>query len=78
MDKIDKALAKLSPKERGNIKLVLEKLYTKDTTGLNIKKLKDRDDIFRLRVGDLRIIYRLHEGEIFILAISRRNEKTYK
>ncbi|MCX6810216.1 MAG: type II toxin-antitoxin system RelE/ParE family toxin [Candidatus Berkelbacteria bacterium] len=78
MDQIQKALAKLSDKERKKIKQALEKLFSGDIKGLNIKKLKDRSDIFRLRVGDLRIIYRMNENKISILAISRRNENTYK
>lgn len=79
MDKITKALQKLSDKERQKIKLVLSKLLAEDTNGLDIKKLKDRSDIFRVRVGDLRIIYRTDLKEkIVVLAIARRNEKTYK
>ena len=79
MDKITKALQKLSDKERQKIKLVLSKLLAGDTNGLDIKKLKDRSDIFRVRVGDLRIIYRTDLKEkIVVLAIARRNEKTYK
>lgn len=78
MDKIEKALAKLSEKERKKIKRALEKLFSGKIGGLDVKKLKDRSDIFRLRVGDLRIIYRIIKKKIYILAISRRNEKTYK
>lgn len=78
MDKIEKALAKLSEKERKKIKQVLTKLFAAEIKGLDIKKLKDRNDIFRLRVGDLRIIYRVLRDKISVLAISRRNEKTYK
>lgn len=78
MDKIDKALAKLSEKERKKVKQALKKIFSYDIKGLDIKKLKDRSEIFRLRVGDLRVIYRVVNNKIFILAISRRNEKTYK
>jgi len=78
MDKIEKALAKLSEKEQKKIKQALKKLFSKELEGLDIKKLKDRSDIFRLRISDLRIIYRHNEGKTYILAISRRNEKTYK
>lgn len=79
MDKIEKALKKLSDKERQKIKIVLSKLISGKTANLDIKKLKDRSDIFRLRVGDLRIIYRLDSKEkIQVLSIGRRNEKTYK
>jgi len=78
MDKIDKALQKFSSKERKQIKQVLNRLYSKRFQGLDIKKLKAREDIFRVRKGDLRIIYRLENDDIFILAIDRRREDTYK
>ena len=44
----------------------------------NIKKLKGREDIFRVRKGNLRIIYRIEKEEIFILTVERRSEKTYR
>lgn len=79
MDKISKVLKKLSENERQKIKSVLSKLRDGKTDGLNIKKLKDRNDIFRLRIGDLRIIYQTEIKEkIVLLTIARRNEKTYK
>jgi len=78
MDKITKALRKLTLKERERIKQILRQLNSRNINGLDVKKLKGREDIFRLRKGDIRIIYRLAEKEIFILAIERRNEKTYK
>ncbi len=79
MDKIAKALAKLSAKEREKVKIVLAKLAGNKLSGLDIKHLKGRSDIFRVRLGDIRIIYRQNsKGEILILAIARTNEKTYK
>jgi len=78
MDKIQKALEKLSSKERQKIKSALERLHHKQIQGLDIKKLKDRSDIFRLRLDNLRVIYQELNDEIIILQISRRNENTYK
>ncbi|MEK9166627.1 MAG: hypothetical protein AAB846_02745 [Patescibacteria group bacterium] len=78
MDKISKAFAKFSKKERGWIREILEKLKERNVRGLNIKKLKGREDIFRVRKGDMRILYRQTTAEIFILAIERKSEKTYK
>ncbi len=78
MDKIDKALQKLSVKERKQIKQILNRLYSRKFQGLDIKKLKIREDIFRVKKGNLRIIYRLENDDIFILAIDRRREDTYK
>lgn len=79
MDKISKLLQKLSQKELGKIKEILTKLNSGDLKNLDIKQLKRRKDIFRVRLGDLRIIYRKNnQNKIFILSIARRNEKTYK
>jgi len=78
MDKIEKALKKLSQKERQRIKKILTQLKSNEVLNLNIKKLKDREDIFRVRSGDIRIIFRKIDSQIFILAIERRSEKTYR
>lgn len=78
MDKLDKALNRLTEKERRWVKEILELLRSKNIQGLDIKKLKGRDDIFRVRKGNLRILYRVKDGEVFVLAIERRSEKTYK
>ena len=77
MDKIEKELSKLSTKERARVREILEKILQKDTRGLEIKKLKARKDIFRIRKGNIRIIYRDDNGSASILAIERRNENTY-
>ena len=47
-------------------------------SGLQVAKLKGRQDIFRVRKGRLRIIYRQSGTSTDILAIERRSEKTYK
>lgn len=78
MDKITKALRKLSPKERERIKEILTRLRAGDILGLDIKKLKTTADIFRIRSGDIRVIYRKEADKIFLLSIERRSEKTYK
>jgi mRNA-degrading endonuclease RelE of RelBE toxin-antitoxin system len=77
MDAIQKALKKLTAKQRQQVKEILIKLASDQTKGLDIKKLQGRDDIFRVRKGDVRIVYRKHAGAISILLIERRNEKTY-
>jgi mRNA-degrading endonuclease RelE of RelBE toxin-antitoxin system len=77
MDAIQKALRKLSAKERAYVKEILAKLSADHTQGLDIKKLQGRDDIFRVRKGDIRIVYRKTGKNISILLIERRNEKTY-
>ena len=78
MDKIDKALNKLSAEEKLEIKLVFIKLKSGNLRELNVKKLKGRDNIFRVRKENLRVIYRVEDREISILAVGRRHENTYK
>ncbi len=78
VDKIEKALKKLTEKEKTAVKDILTKIQKKDTKGLDIKKLKSRDDIFRARKGRIRIIFRKTEESILILSIERRSDKTYK
>lgn len=79
MDKIHKVLQRLSKKERQKIEEIIQQLENKNLKDLQIKKLKGYNDVFRIRKGDIRIIYRVSEtDEIFILAIERRSEKTYR
>lgn len=79
MDKIEKALQRLRPAERKKIKDILIRLKNHDFKNLDLKKLKGREDIFRIRQGKIRIIYRVDSKDnIFILALQRRNDATYK
>ena len=78
MDKIEKALQKLTRRERAQVKRILQKISASDLGGLDVKKLKGRKDIFRVRVGMIRIIYQTRKGRVFILAIERRSETTYR
>ena len=78
MDKIEKALKRLSEKERRSLKQILQQLTVRDYKGLNVQKLRGREDVFRVRKGNLRIIYRIKNGDISVLKIERRSEKTYK
>lgn len=77
MDKIAKLLRKLSDKERAHVGHVLVLLLSGKTTSLDIKKLQGAEDIYRVRVGTLRIIFRKQKPDIRILEISRRDEGTY-
>lgn len=78
MDKIKKALQKLNIKEQKVVKDILKKVLNKEIMGLNIQKLSGHNDIYRVRKGSIRIIYRQLDKDIFILAIERRSEKTYR
>lgn len=77
-DKIKKILAKLTVKEREIVKLLILRIKLDDMVGLNISQLKGHIDLFRVKKGRIRIVYRKKEAKILIVRIDRRNEKTYK
>lgn len=77
-DKIRKLLAKLTPREREVVKLLVLRLKLDDTEGLDIKTLSGHKDVLRVRKGRLRIVYRKNPREFLVVRIDRRNEKTYK
>ena len=78
MDKVDKALKKLVPKEKERIKNIIKALQSGRFDNLDIKKLKGREDIFRIRSGNLRIIYQIRDNKVFILKLGYKKEDTYK
>ena len=78
MDKIGKALQKLTDKEQVNIKNILLQIKDGDLEKLDVKKLKGQNNIFRVRKGKLRIIFKKDNDDLMILTIERRNDTTYK
>jgi len=77
MDKISKTLKKLSAKEKIKVKILLKKIISGDFSNIDIQKLKGRNDIYRIRQVNLRIIFRKRETVITILTIERRSDTTY-
>ena len=78
MDKLEKAYRKLNAFEQSIVDRLYQKLALGDTLGLNIKKLRGYLDVYRIRKGRVRIIYRNSNGKIEILEISLRDSHTYK
>jgi len=78
MDKLEKALQKLSSAEREKVREILEKLAAGNAEHLDVKKLKGRNEVFRVRKGSVRIIYRVDGSKTFVVAIERRGKNTYK
>ena len=78
MDKISKALKRFSVKEKKRIKIILEKVKKGDFRNLRIKKLKSRLGVYRIRKGDIRIIYRIENKKTILLTVERRSDNTYK
>lgn len=78
--KAEKHFAKLPQKLKEKILKALKKLEDHPfQTGLDIKKLMGTQKSYRLRVGELRVIYEIDTGnqEIFVTDIDFRRTTTY-
>lgn len=78
MDKIYKLLSKIPPKDALKIAVIIEKIVRSRLSNLDIMRLKGSGNIFRVRIGKYRIIYKKTSNDIRILEISKRNDNTYK
>ena len=78
MDKLAKLLKKLTSKESNQLAKTLRALLSGETDSLDIKKLKGVDNVYRVRVGNLRIIFRREKRDIRVLEVSRRDDTTYR
>ncbi len=78
MRKLEKFLKKLTPKEREAVVLLLEGIISRQWEQLDLKRLTGHKDVYRVRKGNTRIIFLDEGGEIRILSIGRKNERTYR
>lgn len=78
MDKNQKFLKRLSKKEFAVLQSVMQQIEDGKTANLDIKKLTGHPDIFRVRVGTIRIIFISNRNTNEILDVGRRNEQTYR
>ncbi|MFH1671434.1 MAG: hypothetical protein ABH889_01490 [Candidatus Portnoybacteria bacterium] len=78
MDRIEKALNRLTPKEKQRVKGILLQIEKGDFKKLSTKKLIGKNNIFRIRKGSIRIILHKKNDSIKVLTIERRESKTYK
>lgn len=78
MDRIEKALNKLNETEKKKLKEILLQVARGDFHGLDLKKLRGRKDIFRVRKGSIRVMFRKTDDCIRILRLERRGNKTYR
>lgn len=78
MDDIEKFFRKLSAKEVEALMLVFLQLQKDHTAVPGIVKLTGHKNLFRVRVGRIRIIFSLNKDQVIIMRISNRDENTYK
>ncbi len=71
---VDKQLKKLAKSAQ---KLIIEKIKQLDTTkpNNNVKKLVGMNDLYRLRIGDYRVIYQIRNEELIVLVLKIGHRK---
>ena len=77
MDKVEKQLRKMPAQDRKRVMDVMEQIIQRDFSGLNRKQLTGFKGIYRVRVGNYRIIYFDNGKTIEFESVSRKNETTY-
>ena len=78
MDKIFKFLNKRTKAERLKLMAVVSLIAKNELIDLDVKKLKGSPNIFRVRIGDFRIIFLRDKKENIIQSIAKRDDRTYK
>jgi len=78
MDRVAKLLRKIPVKDRKKLLLVLKQLQKRDFKNLNRKKLKGYDCIYRVRIGNYRIIYFDDGQDLIVKHLKQRNERSYR
>ena len=79
MDKIDKALLKLTSKQRSRLLEKFQLICDGHTEGLDIKKMKGSSDLYRLRIGRIRLVYSHKDNSSpVVVYIGMRDDNTYK
>lgn len=70
-----KEIKRLAERAKSRVKKVIERLMS-EPRPRGVRKIVGGDDIYRLRVGDYRVIYRIDgtERKIMIMAVRKRDE----
>lgn len=75
---LEKFLAKVTEKEKKILDGVIEKIIEKDLKGFDVKKLAGHDDVFRIRKGNFRILFKVTKTDNKIILVDKRSDTTYK
>jgi mRNA interferase RelE/StbE len=70
----EKALAKLPTKDQRRVAAAIEGLAT-DPRPQGVLKLQGEEELYRIRVGDYRVIHQIKDGELRVLVIKLANRK---
>lgn len=77
MDRNEKFIRKLSVKEQQHVMEVISQIMAGNFGGLDVKKLRGFDTLYRVRIGKIRVIFSVGE-KVIIKQISSRDDNTYR
>ncbi len=77
MNRIEKFLVALNQKQRDRVESLIARIVASDIEGMDIKKLKGRENEFRVRDGRIRIQFTRKPKGTNILSIGLRDSNTY-
>jgi hypothetical protein len=77
MNKIEKFLAKLNFDRRANTLELIHKIILGNLQNLDVKKLKGKGEVFRVRSGRIRIFFVKKENGYGIIDVDNRDDNTY-
>ena len=67
------ALERIDHKQRTRIMKAIERLALNPLSASNVKHMSD--DLYRLRIGDYRAIYKIYENQILIVVLTVGHRK---
>ena len=77
MEKWLKQLQKMPWHDRARVNAALLELFARNFSALDRKKLKGHDQLFRIRVGIYRVIYKDNGKIITVITIPPKGDNTY-
>ena len=78
MKNIDKFIDKLNSKDKIKVLGIIEQIKKGEISGFNIKKLKGKDNFYRVRKMQFRFIYEVSaDNSLHVIDVSRKDDNTY-
>ncbi len=74
MDKIQKILDKLTKKKRKQILEIWQKIINNDVANFKPKKLTGFNNYYRIRSGNMRLVYKIEDGQNILINIDYRKD----
>lgn len=78
MDEIRKQFLRLTPELKERFAVIFRRIEHGDIEGFDVRRLRGKEDMYRIRIGVWRIAFKRVGGVNVITRFERRNESTYR